>query len=808
MNMPRHTRRPTRLPRALAPALLALPLAAQGMVSLSEEELSTVDAQDGLSWTLSNSSNVTASALRLESDTGATLGRYQADTVRLSPTGVGGDPTSAIFSATLDVGATASTVTLPGFALLTSLNRIRLGGTGTDGFYSRMTAEPTRSFGQWSLVSDLNFGIVGVPLVSPQPGGGGTSAGDVTLNLSNGTLFYRQFGYPNANIALDDFNFFWQSPGTISIDDEGIRIAAPTATLRVDFNGLYKYNADQNMTTVTTNDRPIVRFAWGGTLYDGLLRLRSGGVWNTAVDSGTNATWASLPSSGQTEGLRVGMRWNYRDALNNQDFLWSLGHIEGEQEFAEFGDWRNIEQATGAVAGRYGFDFPLIVIDAVDVGSATNAGGSLCWGNTMTGAACTAGAGWTTSPLAPAPFPPTLLTLRAGTVEGFTASVNRTGGATSMHLIRNANLLATSNQIRLRRNYASPTTEGNYNWGLIYTIANINQNVYIYPGGNESDSAGGSRNHGAIVDLLMTSQTFGTWESNYLTTSGGVCNAGTGAGCVNTTRWTNGTHFALVDTDAQMGIGLFGSSLLIAVDDLRIWLKNTTNGQAYPYNWEGGIDLFSPRTRIHQNTLFGGARFPRGHDLVRGAYIDMNLEGLWNFRLSPSHYLASDDETNDYLAWSAALRLRCGTVTPFGCTDNAFTDAAGSTIASGRGSYVSISEPGYVGVDLKIGDISGDIAWTEGILQLRSSTDTNADIAPGTPDKNVGIPDLVLASKLLIGASAADRMTDAVTGSSLGNGGAAGRTVTVNTSFGGNQIWSLAAPAGSFYSAFTLMPQQ
>lgn len=801
-----NTRRPAPFTAVLACVAGMVPAAGFGMLALSEEELSSVDAQDGLSNTLS-STGITINTLQLSSDAGATLGEYQADTMRLSPTGIGGDPTSISLGLTLDVGATANSGTLPGFGFSMNLNRVRLGGTGTDGFYSRMSSDLTKSFGQWALVSDLQFSILGVPFVTPTPGGGGTSAATLRLALNDATLFYRQNGYSNANVAFDNMNFLWYSPGTVSVDDVGLRIAAPTATLQIGFDAKYKYDVDQNMTAITANDRPMIRFNWGGTLYDGLLYLRSGGVWDTASDSGTNATFASLPSTGKTEGLSVGMRWNYRDLISaplvQGDFLWSLGHIEGDQEFAEFGDWRNLEQATGVVANRYGFDFPLIVIDSVNAGSATNAGGSLCWGHTMTGGGCTAGSGWATTP--------TLLNIRAGTVEGYPAGVNRSGGATSMHLIRNGNLLATSNEIKIRRNPSSPVTEGDYNWGVVYTFANINQNAYVYPGGSESDTAGGSRNHGVIIDLLMTTQTHGTWQSNYLTTSGGTCNAGTGVGCTNTTRWSNGTHFMLADTDAQMGIGFLGSSFLVAVDDMRLWLKNTTNGQLSPYNWEGGIDLFSPRTRAHMNTLFGGARFPRGHDLVRGAYIDMNLEGVWNFRLSPPPLLAVDDETNDILAWSAAMRLRCGTIVPFGCTDNAFAASTGSTFASGNGSYISIAEPSFPTVDLRFGDLSGDIAWTEGVLQLRSGEDTDADIAPNTPTKRVpgpgGNPDLVLASKLLLGASAADRLTDGSTGAGLGGGGAAGRTLTTNVTFGGNAMWTMAIPAGSLYSSFKLEPQ-
>lgn len=793
--MSSHRIRPGTRLVALPLALLSLTASAgvNGMVALSEDEMSSVEAQDGLSYALAGSL-VNATRLGLSSDSGGNLGEYHAEGVRLAPTGVGGDPTSLLAAFTLDAGSTTQNAGgLPGVDLTFDLSRARLGGAGNTGWYARMTAEPTRSFGQFALITDLEFNVNGRPLF-----GTPTSDANLTLALNDATLFYRQFDYPNARVAFDNFNFLWKSPGTVDIDSEGLLIMAPVATLDVEFDAKYKFNADDDMTTITANDRPMIRFSWGGTLYDGLLRLRSGGVWNTATDNGTTATFAAPPTAGRTEGIMVSMRWNYRDALNNTDFLWSVGHLEGDQEYVQFGDWKNLENANGAATGRYGFEFPVLAIDAVNAGSATNAGGSLCWGAVATtDASCALNGG-------------TALNIRAGTIEGYTASVNRTGGATSMHIIRNAQLLSYSNQIRIFRNPSAPIEEGGpYNWGLIYTLGNINQNVYIYPGGNESDSAGGSRNHGAIVDLLMMTQSYGNYESNIRTTSGGgPCNAGTGAGCVNTLRWSEGTHFLIADTDAQMGIGFIGSRFLVASDDMRIWVKNTPNGEVHPFNYEGGLDLFSPRTRAHMITLFGGVRLPRGHDLVRGAFIDMNLEGLWNFRLSPPPSLTVDDETNDYLAFSAALRLRCGSTTPFGCSDNAFVASTGSTFASGNGSYLSISEPGFTGVDFKLADMSGDVAWTEGVIQLRSGTDTAADSAPGSPDPNTtGKPELVLAAKLLLGASAGDRINDAVLGASVGNGGVAGRPLTANASFGGNSMWSIAIPAGSFYSAFTLLPQ-
>lgn len=817
---------------SLATGLLALipGIVVASMQMLSEDEMSTVNGQDGLEAFIS-SPGIGLAALRVDSDntaapalwtspcTGpATCGGMWASGLQIAP--VGG-PTAVTGYVKLDTGASGN-ASIPWLSYDLHIDPLRVGGTvANTGFSSGVVGSSTRSFGQFALVTPLDFRWVGQPFY-------GVPQGNVNLLLqvSNARLFYRQNGPAHANLTLNNLNFLWRSPtGVADIQAAGFRLADTASTLNLDFDLLYKYNADQDMTTVTANDRPLMRFSWGGTLYDSTLYMRGGGIWNTAVDQATNVAFnvagdatSNLPA-GSSQGVSIGMRWNYRSSatpLVAGDFIVGFGHASGDREYAQFGDWKNLEQATGVIPDRYGFDFPLLVIDNVAAGDATNAGGSLCWGNAMTGAACNADIDGNLD----GDFTDVqvdnrgaLLTLRAGTVEGYPAPLASTATPTMMMAIRNGNLLAWSNQVRALRNPS--VLEGDYQWGLIYTLPNINANVYLYPGGSESDTAGGSRNQGILLDVLLMTQSFGAWQSNFLTTSGGTCNAATGAGCTNTTRWSNGAHFLIADTGAQMGIGFTGSSILMALDDLRLWLKNTAAGEVAPANWDGGIDLFSPRTRINARGMFSGARLPRGIDFVRGLFFDINVEGLLNLRLSPppSNVVAGKSaESNDFIAYSAAARLRCGAdagvIYNFGCTGNTFTDAAGSTVRSGLGSYLSIEEPGFPGVDLRFGDLNGDLAITEGALQLRSAADTDLDTAPNTPVNSAGArPELVLAHKILIGASAADRLTDGVTGVGVGVGGVAGRALTTNLSFGGNHILSIAIPAASMYSALTLLPQ-
>lgn len=804
------TLRPLLKRSAMALVVAGLPVTCFALDSLSEDELSGVNGQSGITYEM-KAPSISATEWRFDVDAGGIKGAPLA----MTPNG----NSSLLASLLLDVGSIASPGTSPAISIVYHLDRFRLGGATGTGWTSSLSGDTTRSFGEWALVTDMDYSLVGQPmLVSP-----GTS--NLKLALNDAALFYRQ-NSGHATLTMDNLNFLWDMQGgAVNIDTGGLRLSGDP-TFRIGFDVFYKNNADQNMTNTTANDRPGIRFSWGGKLYDSLLYARSGGVWNTATDQGTtvafNAAGTALTGmpTGQTQGVNLGMRWNYRNASGTNDFLWGVGHITGDQEYLEFGDWKNLEQATGAVPGRYGFDIPLLVIDALNAGSATNAGGTLCWGNTMTTNACSAGGG-------------SLVGLTAGTVQGYSSEVNRTGGALYMQLIRNGNLLAWSNSVRVKRNPTAPTYEdgpgfggnalatngsscatspGNsgcgYSWGLVATLANINANIYLYPGGSETTGVG-NRNQGALGDILFMSQSFGVWEQNNRTTSGGTCQAN-GTGCVDTQRWSQGTHLMVADTAAQMGIGILGASILLAADDLRLWLKDTTTDTS-PGNLVGGVDLFSPRVRYNLKGLFGGARLPNGHDLIRVANIDMNLEGLLNFRISPPPtdvQSGKTAESNDYLAYSGAMRLRCGGVTAFGCTDNAFADSAGSSTASGSGSYISIEEPGKPGVDLRFADLSGDLAITEGVLQLRSAPDTAADAAPNSGNKfSTARADLTIANKILMGASASSRLTDGTSGAGVGNGGAAGRALTGNVRFGGNDIMSMAIPAASAYYSLTIRAQ-
>ena len=179
--------------------------------------------------------------------------------------------------------------------------------------------------------------------------------------------------------------------------------------------------------------------------------------------------------------------------------------------------------------------------------------------------------------------------------------------------------------------------------------------------------------------------------------------------------------------------------------------------------------------------LLGGVSLPRGEEVVGIAGMDLNLEGLANFRISPP------PDGDNYLAYSSAIRLY------------PMVDQADSNLVSGLGSFWSISEPGRPDVELRLSHIQGDIAITEGRLEITARNETGA----GEP------PQLTLSNKILFGASAQDRINDGMTGLSNPSiyGGQVGQAVKADVYFGSDRLGDIVVPNGSLKATIGLLPQ-
>ena len=727
-------------------AALVLSGSAFALQPMSEADMAGVDARDGLMLTVDGSPSVGMIVLDVDASTAAQRNQLQMHNVSWAHTG---SATQALVN-TLDAGATASGE--PYLHLRSDLDRGRL-------LMNSLTlgSDPGRSFGQWALNGKFDLELLNRGLFHNDPG---NDSARLYLALTDASLFYRQNWYYHSNITLDDLDFVWDLPrGSVGMAGNELRVAGDV-DFRLNFDLLYKFHPDQDLNTITANDRPMVNFGWEGRLYDADVRIRAGGVWDGSEVGG------AIDQTARTGGINIGLGWNYKknqgDAVTPNDLRWQVGRAGGNNMRLEFGDWRNLQNGAG-VRVPLGFDFPSITFDVVPGGVAGP--GGLCWGADVHGSGC-AGAGGK------------LLELAVGDISGYSAAVNRTDGGAGLFLIRDGNLLAYSNQVTASASgpdgvmgtaddVMAPET---YNWGLIYTLANINSNIAFYPGGSESDVGGGSRSQGVMADILITSQTFSAGTQGY--------------------NWENGTHFMIADTcsavgpgcpdgEVNMGIGYLGANFLLAADNTRIWLKNTWAGTAFPNNWQGGIDLTSPRARLQLSGLLGGVQLPTGLDRVDIASVDLNLEGLLNFRLSPP------PDGENFLAYSGAVRLYN------------MSDTANSVLTSGSGSYWSIAEPGRPDIDLRFANMSGDFAIDQGRLEVIARD----ELGPGSD------PMLVLEQRLLVGMSAASRIADSVSGMTLPGGWAAGQPLRSEVYLGDKRMGQMVIPAANLGGSIALMPK-
>ena len=283
----------------------------------------------------------------------------------------------------------------------------------------------------------------------------------------------------------------------------------------------------------------------------------------------------------------------------------------------------------------------------------------------------------------------------------------------------------------------------------------------MYPGGSPSHVTADSENQGFIIDLLLMSQTLddaGNQGSN----------------------WSRGTHFMIADTDpsVNMGIGMLNANFLLAADDMRLWIKNSGTVGSAAYG--GGIDLLSPRVRMQLSAELAGVSLPRGDDKVAIADVDLNLEGLVNFRLSPP------PDGENFLAYSAAIRLY------------SMRDTTDSALVSGQGSFWSIAEPGRPEVELRLANIEGDLAIVDSKLELHERNHGG----------NGESPQLEISNKIVFGGSAVQRLQDGTEGLASVPGGALGQEVESDIYFGSDRLGQLVIPNGSIRTTIGLLPQE
>lgn len=773
------------------------------MEMLADNDLAGVSGKDGLTIDIEATDGWSVGAIQWTGDDTSTV---SLNNVTLD--GVGADGTMAGAPAasgqiTLDADAGAGSGPLMALGIHTT-SRIR---TRVDSL-TIPTASNARSLGTWAF--DFEGGI---DLVNSGVFNTGFNEAYLLGEIQNADLFYRQGDATSPWMAMHDFTLRWEIPeGVLGVDDEGLVHRAGTPydpadagavipdstnlsssdmiNLALDFEFIFGQQVGGEEFAITSDARGLMHFGWLGSIRDAEVKWMPGGIWQTASPTTTSGgdTYDAFDPYGANavtgEGLRFSSQWDY---INLDDIAANGGFLTADNEFRwrlgetadvastdlsrinfELGDWVMWgERNERKPAPHY---FPLIAIDVIN--GAGQGPGGLCWGHgiNFTAAGCAAEGGQFMN-VQPG---------RIGNYYGFSHAGD--SGALAV-IVRDGQLQTYSRKVRLLERAADGTrTDREFDWGLIYSMANVDANIYLYPGGTMYDSGSGSyvAGNGVIADILLKSQTL---DANYERQAH---------------NWDHGTHLMIADTAANMGIGFMSSSFVVAGNDTRIWVKPQEGADYY----SGGIDIFSPEARFNYRATFGGGLLP-GHpeygntaraQTVVGAALDMNLEGLVNLRFSPSDPAATDGE--NYLAFSGALSLGSNYGDGMlGATTNLST--CGSDGVSSCGSYLSIAEPSQPDAAIKLANITGDLAFTEG----------RVDIVGTGEDASSPEPKMVISNNIKVGYAAADHLggvLDTVPG--LANN--AGQPVIINNiMLGDANIGSMVIPSAQIHSSITLEPQ-
>jgi len=789
------------------PGFSLLLLASQTTLALQamdDSALSAIAGQDGLTIRMEGDMSATAIQATMDAATAnaATLSANNLTFTGVNTDGTLGGAAAPLLEFTLDSDADEFAI---GLDLLTR-SRLR-----TDSLTIPGSPVSSRSYGTWAFDFDASVRLVNQGIFS-MTNDNAYLFGEIT----SGDLFYRQGGIANAWMGMHNFLLRWEIPsGILGLCDgsnnygcngqAGVvhragspwRVGDPAPgapspsdiiNLALDFEYIFGKDDGADEFRITDQARGVMHFGWLGSIRDAEVKWMAGG--SSVGASATDPTYGAYFDAYATtsEGLRFSSQWDYIDTAqasalgdSEKEFRWRLGETsdvataDKSRVNFELGDWTIWGTRTAAKPSSH--YFPLIALDVINGGQGP---GGLCWGHSLNLANGTGGATGCGSSGAPnTQFINTRPGYISGVYDGLAAS---NGDASSLAIIvRDGQLQTYSRKVRLLERDASgdESVKKTFDWGLIYALANVDANIYLYPGGSGS---AGSINNGVIADIMVMSQTFDEDNPHQ-----------------QGFNWDHGTHLMIADTDANMGIGFMSSSFLVAGNDTRIWVKNQ-NGADY---YSGGIDFFSPEARFNYRATFGGGLLP-GHpnylvankpQTVRGTLIDMNLEGMVNLRFSPSDPDEGNnrDGSRNFLGYSGALRLGENTSLP-NCTG----DDCGLGTTNGFGTYISLAEPGRPDVDIRFANITGDIAFTEG------QVDIALDNEPG-----VDRPRMRISNYMHIGTDAATRMTEAVSGATAAlAGNAAGQPLIIDrVMLGQAELGSIVIPSARVYSSITLEPQ-
>lgn len=574
------------------------PAPTYALESLSDTDMSTISGQDGLSFNLS-SSETSFDRLTLKTDVGepqeSQIALDQATLKAVEPGGANVGAADFLVDLAVDAGSDGATsglaVDLDWSRIRTRIEDIRIGSDSVNSLGTVVVD----SNGSLTLVNGDGWFNTGSQLAS------------LDIDIRDADIYYRQGGDSSPELLLSNLDFRWAMPsGTVGFDADGLLIEG-----NVDFNYTFDLRFDETPLTPFTfdaNDSHGLRFGWTGGLVGAQVKMRGGGLWQeTSLLSTPQGDL--YDQDAKTGGVNLGFRWDF-----DPSFRWVIGKTLDAGASLEFGNWTKLPGAD------YGFDFPLITLDAIHAGQGP---GGLCWGANWAG-----------------PASPCIS--KGGEYLDVAPENNALAVA-----IRDGQLGAYSTVVNL----LDPEITDTFNWGLIYTWGDFDGNLYIYPGGQSSSS-------GMRMDLLAMIQTFDTEDAD-----------GDGNLFEQGRDWDNGTHFMIADTDANLAVGFMNSSFLAAANDLYVTLG--TGAQR-------GLQLSTTQeARLAMTGMFGGGDIPDLNERLDVAILDVNLEmNEFEFAIYPE-----EDSESKYLGYRASLELANTNVPGFSGNTNGDVNDDGSYIS-------------------------------------------------------------------------------------------------------------------------------
>lgn len=609
--------------RAFLPGIIALTAyvaQVQAMEAMDDEALARVNAQEGATIGL-NSAGVTAGNIEWRLREPVLGASYQASMnlqgLAINPVSTVGAVTGLLdIETTMDVGGDTSSNDV---ALAISSNwtrqRVLLNGISH-------STDSSKSLGSIAYNSAGSFGFM-IPFDATGP----TTGAILRWQSNDGDLFYSQG--TGAELVLNDIDVnVGFSNGTIRVDKtDGIVLQAPAFDTNISAYLAYRANVGSN--TFRTDSQLVRSMYYGvsGNISNFWFNLASGGI--------------SLPSGGSNiestgaHGLLKG---------DLTDFAWTVG--EGASSGARISFYDHEPIPGWLTAGQRQLSLPFYV-DVLNtnqgpklVGESTS---GLCFGDNANGSTgCTA----------------------AGS---FFVPSEPDAGAFGL-FIRDGRLAAYPSRVDVLD--GSTTT---YRWGLITAIEDLDANVYLYPGGNGS-------NTGIRADVLVLMQ-------DHTPANG-----------------QKGSHFAIADTAPQGNtanptqyMGLTSSDAMLMANDLYIKLaRSTADGGT---DAASGLRLSTNDVRLKLNgTLTAGRLDSIPTSTANTTYATRLMEVGLDLFGRVDLYLTTPPAGEDYLGFEGSVTL---------------VDGPGSDK-----SYLSLAEPSRPDVDIRLNRLRGTITISNGQLDI------------------------------------------------------------------------------------------